>query len=85
MSETITNAAIQHGGITYSLDRPGRHGDILKLMAGVRVDRLPIQPEEQGFLTSEGRFVDRKEAMRIAFDAGQIEEQKSELFTEDLW
>jgi len=28
--------------------------------------------EVQGFLTSKGRFVDRKEALQIALDAGQV-------------
>lgn len=42
----------------------------------------------QGFLTSAGRFVDRKEAYRIAVEAGQIGEGAGyggELFSEDLY
>lgn len=42
----------------------------------------------QGFLTSTGRFVDRKEAYRIAMEAGQIGEGAGyggELFSEDLY
>lgn len=42
----------------------------------------------QGFLTSTGRFVDRKEAYRIALSAGQIDENggyNKELFSEDLY
>ena len=42
----------------------------------------------QGFLTSEGRFVDRKEAYRIALAAGQIDDSggyDKELFSEDLY
>lgn len=41
--------------------------------------------EIQGFLTSKGRFVDRKEAAKIAFSAGQISDQKEELYSEDLY
>lgn len=37
-----------------------------------------------GFVTDDGTFVDRKEAARIAFNAGQIPKQVTVLFSEDL-
>ena len=40
---------------------------------------------EQGFLTSKGRFVDRKEAGKIAFERGQIKKETDCLFSEDLY
>lgn len=40
---------------------------------------------EQGFLTSNNRFVDRKEAGKIAYEAGQTKELKETLFSEDLF
>jgi hypothetical protein len=39
----------------------------------------------QGFLTNTDRFVDRKEAGKIAFDANQIKQQTERLFSEDLY
>ena len=39
----------------------------------------------QGFLTSKDRFVDRKEAGKIAFEQGQIPELTDCLFSEDLY
>jgi len=39
----------------------------------------------QGFITSTGRFVDRKEAAVIAYNSGQIKEQVKWLFSEDLY
>ena len=39
----------------------------------------------QGFLTNENIFVDRKEAGRIAFEAGQTDVLISELYSEDLY
>lgn len=39
----------------------------------------------QGFITSTGRFVDRKEAAVIAYNSGQIKEQVKQLFSEDLY
>ena len=44
-----------------------------------------LQPYVQGFLTSHDRFVDRKEAAKIAYSAGQIYEEIDELFSEDVW
>lgn len=40
---------------------------------------------EQGFITEKGEFVNREQAVKIAFDCGQIKAQKSELFSEDLY
>lgn len=41
----------------------------------------------QGFMTSFGRFVDRKEAAKIALECGQIEklEENGVLFSEDIF
>ena len=44
--------------------------------------------EVQGFMTSEGNFVDRVEAKRIASEAGQIKEDNfglKDLYSEDVW
>lgn len=43
-------------------------------------------PDDQGFYTSHGRFVDRREAYKIAFEAGQITEKFDRLLiSEDLY
>jgi hypothetical protein len=39
----------------------------------------------QGFLTSDDKFVDRKEAGKIAFEFGQINAPDDCLFSEDLY
>lgn len=39
----------------------------------------------QGFLTSDGHFVDREEAAEIAYNAGQTEQKLKRLFSEDLY
>jgi len=39
----------------------------------------------QGFLTSRKRFVDRKEAMKIAIEQKQTDSGKEILFSEDLY
>jgi len=40
--------------------------------------------ENQGFITSRNRFVDRKEGGKIAFEAGQISKPTKFLFSEDI-
>ena len=40
---------------------------------------------EQGFLTSKNRFVGREEAGKIAYEAGQTDELKTYLYSEDVW
>lgn len=64
----IVNAAINHGGKIY---KGFRHAHIMEDMRGQGVTDY-ITVEEQGFLTSEGKFVSRSEAAKIAFEAGQI-------------
>lgn len=39
----------------------------------------------QGFITSDDRFVDRKEGAKIAFDAGQTAVEHDHLISEDLY
>ena len=47
---------------------------------------IPVEDLEQGFITSDGEFVNRKEAMIIAREAGQLryETDKQTLISEDL-
>ena len=40
---------------------------------------------EKGFYTSKGRFVDRTEAAKIAYECGQTSELKDILYSEDLY
>ncbi len=81
MKETIVAAACTHKGQVYSLHRPARHGDIFKKF------NICFGPDEQGFLTSVGRFVNRIEALYVAKRAGQIVKGHwpPYLYSEDLW
>lgn len=64
-----------------------RHHDILIRFRG----EVSANLFDQGFYTSLGRFVDRKEAYKIAYDAGQLkrpeysEDYDYRLFSEDLY
>ena len=69
--------------------------DLPKVEIGLRHfdirDRFPgevsMKMDDQGFLTSKGRFVSRKEAEIIARNCGQITGRLigGELTSEDLW
>lgn len=87
--ERIVAAAICAEGITFTAPPPARHGHILRIMSetlGLDAIRLGL-PDNQGFITSSGRFVGRRAAAGIAVSAGQIDQPKwgAELFSEDLW
>lgn len=84
----IVAAAVYFGAIV-SLPPPARHHTILHSMLltmGIDDDKL-IEPL-QGFLTSDGQYVNRVEAFYIAQKAGQLKRNTSgapELYSEDLW
>ena len=45
----------------------------------------PVKGEKQGFVTSEGDFVDRGEAGQIAMARGQVKKLRNgQLYSEDL-
>ena len=50
-----------------------------------RFGKKVLDIKQQGFYTSYGRFVDRKEAMNIAKKAGQVETDNETLYSEDLY
>ena len=60
----------------------------LAMLQGIKRERSN-KDEVQGFITSEDRFVDRKEGMQIAVIAFQVIERvgtsKTDLYSEDLY
>lgn len=88
--EKIAAAAVFHG-CTFSLPPPARHHTILGFMAAVLgIDCMSIDPVNQGFITSKGRFVNRTEGYYLAHRAGQIihksgNQMEPTLFSEDMW
>lgn len=87
MQERIVAAAVAAYGAIWSLPRPARHGDILTVIHDAGLSAVVPGPEAQGFLTSEGRFVGRREAASVAVRTGQIEAPQwpPDLYSEDLW
>lgn len=64
-SERIVKAAIKHNKQIYT---GYNHGECF----GELPTGAVMKHSEQGFITNEGRFVNRKEAYRIATEANQI-------------
>lgn len=70
----------------YDIEIGYRHCDIF----GRFQTEVSRKPQDQGFYTSKGRFVNRKEAMDIAINSGQVIETQLHnpsigLFSEDLY
>lgn len=70
-------------------ERPGRHGDVI-WEAG-QLSGLRTAGGEHGFVTSRGRFVDRREAAELVARTGQGSHRDmgagypAQLFSEDMW
>lgn len=88
-AEKIVAAAIQYDGITFSLPQPARHGQVMhSVEAAGCLNPDAMAHACQGFITSEGRFVNRQEARYIAHKAGQNPKttgSSRDLYSEDLW
>jgi hypothetical protein len=90
--ERIVAAAIQRGGISWELPPPARHHNVIAIMPRDADGYYDRAGDVQGFVTSEGRFVDRRSAMFIAEAAHQLKRrdtpgsyQGPDLYSEDLW
>ena len=85
--ERIVAAAVHAYGATWSLPRPARHHNVLWAIDNAGLCAMTPGPDAQGFLTSDGRFVGRKEAADLAVAAGQTDAPKwpPDLYSEDLW
>lgn len=83
----VHQAAIYQDGVVYTLSRPARHHDIIRHMVEAEGVEPPVTGE-QGFVLSDGSFVDREAALQVALLANQLHKPRhhiSQLFSEDLW
>lgn len=86
--ERIVAAALRHAGVVFSIAPPARHHTVIRLMMGLGLDMEAAHVDNQGFLTSHGRFVDREEGARIARAANQLIREPTPwymLTSEDVW
>lgn len=90
LPEYITAAAIHYKGQTFSMPAPARHVEVMWMCDAIFTmqDRHDDYTEKHisGFVTSHCRFVNRKEALKIAINAMQVSHPLcDELYSEDLW
>ncbi len=78
----IVAAAILHEGKPWT---GLRHHLIMRDMVEKLGDSICPIDGPQGFVTDDGKYVDRITAAKIAFAAGQIPAPKRELFSEDIF
>lgn len=88
----ITHVAIRFDGKTYSLPRPNRHHDVIRLIAEeTGAKTVDAHGDDQGFLDEQGTYYRRGQALRHALEHNQIKDSKvlnlhlNMLFSEDLW
>jgi hypothetical protein len=75
MTETIAAAAIIHNGECFAMPRPARHHTIIHAIARkVPESEWPIATwfDDQGFITSNGRYATRDEAFILAAYGGRV-------------
>jgi hypothetical protein len=83
----IVRAAILYKGFVWSKPAPKRHSDIINEMFDILGEELDA-PQAEGFVSSSGHFLDRREALLLARASGQTfleEPPDDELFSENLW
>lgn len=82
----VASAIKLSDGRVFTAPRPGRHCHAIGLAVAAGLER--VVDEVQGFMTDNGRFLDRDEAGRHAIEAGQIAALKwphMGLNSEDVW
>lgn len=84
----IVGVAIKYDGKVYSLPKPNRHHNVIRMIA--EENGCGIQgPDIQGFIDADGYFWNRKQALAIALSFDQILDKSKirgdRLYSEDLW
>jgi hypothetical protein len=86
----ITHVAIKYDDVIYSLLRPNRHHNVIRLIASINSVGIG-GPSIEGFLDENGEFLNRRGAYIRAQRTGQIIRPKQggyqggDLYSEDLW
>lgn len=87
-AEFIIAAAILVNAVIVTLPPPSRHQNLVLAAETSGIRAGDIEEKHRGFLTSQGRFVDRREALELAYPQNQTFKKPiphAVLTTEDLW
>lgn len=82
----IAGIAIRHreSGAVFAITKPARHCHAIHELADC--GEAAWAKGEQGFITSDGKFLNRWQAARYALRTGQTERLvRDELISEDVW
>lgn len=83
----IVGVAIMHEGEMISLPKPARHHHVIRKIADSG-GKTPVCGE-QGFITEDGKFLNRFDGLEIAKNNNQILDlsdiRANRLFSENLW
>jgi hypothetical protein len=84
----IIGVAIKFNNRCWVLPKPNRHHHVIRKIAqtnGKGIDG----PDIQGFYDSNGKFLNRKDALKVALHFGQVLDvsklRGDNLYSEDLW
>lgn len=86
----ITHVAMRFRDKVWSLPRPYRHHNIIRLIIWLDpdVDAVDSRGDDQGFLDNRGRYLTRDQGLAVAKRNGQLRNGKiigGVLTSEDLW
>ena len=86
----ITHVAIRYKEKIWSLPKPNRHHNVIRLIADETGDsHIDCRGENQGFLDADGRYLNRKQALVSALINKQVLNENDirggQLYSEDLW
>jgi hypothetical protein len=77
----VVMAAVRRG---HRVWKGKRHNEVIMHMMETG-EEMPVRGDEQGFVLSDGSFATRARAAAVAYQAGQVDRQKKELTSEDLY
>lgn len=80
--ERITHAAVKAENGMILLGKS--HADCFHQAKNTGIE-MSQKALDQGFMTSKGRYVTRRDAAFVAIEAGQVRHGIEILFSEDLW
>ena len=87
--ETIVGVACKAYGKLYQLPKPNRHHNLLDIIFAEQGGETQVASDEDGFITSTGRYVNREDGLLIAQAANQIINERhvrgTELYSESVW
>jgi hypothetical protein len=89
--EIITGVAVLHAksNIVFVAFQPLRHHDVIRAIDKQSNDGPLVRKDDQGFFTSHGRIINRKEALKVALNTNQViapaQLRGDLLYSEDVW